>query len=173
MRLASLALAASIALAACGERSEAPSTPTSVAAADLDTASPLDQPYRFKDGAELDIDRLFELLPLYIRPTYESVSFDPKLGATIVTNLKFGAIAASKRFTATRAEFYGVELERIEKLHSGGDAAPNAPQEMIVRKLRLFDVESADGASIRVTIGGVEIDSLHARQGGIPKDPHG
>lgn len=170
MRLVFLALASSIALAGCGKKEGAPSSPASVAAADLDAASPLDRSYRLKGGEEFDVDRLFELLPLYIRPTYERASFDSKLGATIVTNLTFGDVAAAKGFTARRAEFYGVDLELIEKLQSEDDAPPDAPLELILGKLRLFDIESADEAGAQTTIGAVEIDSLRVRHGGIAKD---
>ncbi len=170
MKLVILSLVATIALAGCGKKVGAPKSPASVAAADLAAASPLDKAYRLKGGAELDIDRLFELAPLYVRPTYEKASFDSKLGATVVTGLKFGDTAGGKGFTAKRAEFYDVDLDRIEKLQSATTAPTDAPLYRVLGKLRLYGVESASEAGARTTIGAVEIDSLRVRDGGIPKE---
>ncbi len=172
MRLIVFAILTAFALAGCGKKAAAPSSAASVAAGDISAASPLDKPYRLKGGKELDVDRLFELMPLYLRPTYEKASFDPKIGATIVVNLKFGDVAAARGFTARRAEFYGVELATIEKLESAQNAALDAPMELVLGKLRLFDVEnvaSPDNPS-KLTIKAVEIDSMRIRQGGIPKE---
>lgn len=173
MRLLVLALLAGLALAGCGRKSGAPSSPSSVAAADIDEASPLDKAYRLKGGKEIDVDRLFEIFPLYIRPTYASASFDKKLGATVVADLKFGDVGASKGFTAKRAEFYGVDVDQIERIAAAKDAAADAPLRLVVGKLRLFDVESAGGEVGKTTIGAVEIDHLRVREGGIPKKPPG
>ncbi len=166
-----LSLLVAFAPSGCGKKSEVPSSSVSAAAANPAAASPLDKPYRLKGGAEVDIDRLFEILPLYLRPTYEKANFDSKLGATVVTNLKFGDVAASKGFTARRAEFYGVDLEKIESLQAAKDAPLDAPLELVLQKLRLFDVASAepDDTAAKTTIGGVEIDTLRIRRGGIPK----
>jgi len=165
------ALIALISLGACGEHKDAPRSPSSLAAADIDKPSPLDKSFRLKDGEALDVDRLFKLFPLYIRPTYDAVSFDRKLGATVVTNLRFGA-AEDEGFTAKRAEFYGVDLDRLERIEAAAGAAPpEAPMGLVVRKLRLFGIESVGGA--KTTVGAVEIDSLRVREGGIPKDPPG
>jgi hypothetical protein len=171
IQLAILSLLVALGPMGCGKKSDVPSSPASVAAANPDAASPLDKPYRLKGGAEVDVDRLFEILPLYLRPTYEKAVFDKKLGATVVTNLKFGDVAASKGFTARRAEFYGVNLDKIESLQASTDAPVDAPLELVLAKLRLFDVASigAGHNSEETTIGGVEIDSLRIRRGGIPK----
>lgn len=171
MRLVFLSVMAAIAVLGCARKSDAPSSAASLAAADINAASPLDRPFRLKGGEKLDVDRLFELLPLYLRPTYDKAAFDAKTGATVVTGLKFGDGAAGKGFTARRAEFYGVDLSKIEKLEAATDAPPDAPMSAVVAKLRLFDVASvaADGASSTTSIGAVEIDSLRVRDGGIPK----
>ncbi|MEK7265920.1 MAG: hypothetical protein AAB227_07450 [Pseudomonadota bacterium] len=171
MRLIVLAVVAAIAVAGCAKKSDAPSSAASVAAADIDAASPLDKPYRLKGGEKLDVDRLFDLLPLYLRPTYEKAAFDQKTGATIVTNLKFGEVAAGKGFTAKRAEFYGVDLQKIEKLEAAKDAPSDAPLSMVLEKVRLFGIENvrADETAPNISIGAVEIDSLRVRDGGIPK----
>lgn len=172
MRPIVLAILATIAVAGCAKKSDAPSSAASLAAADIDTASPLDRPFRLNGGEKLDIDRLFELLPLYIRPTYAKAAFDPKTGATVVTDLKFGDVAAAKGFTAKRAEFYGVDLQKIEKLQAAKDAPLDAPLSPVVAKLRLFDVENsrADETAAKTSIGAIEIDSLRVRDGGIPKN---
>lgn len=171
MRLIVLAILAAIAIAGCAKKSVAPSSATSLAAADIDAASPLDKPFRLKGGEKLDVDRLFGLLPLYLRPTYDTAAFDPKTGATVVANLKFGDVAAAKGFTAKRAEFYGVDLEKIERLEAAKDAPLDAPLSPVLSKLRLFDVENVkvDETATRVSIGAIEIDSLRIRDGGIPK----
>ena len=172
MRVVILSLVATLAfaIAGCGRKDGAPKSPASVAAADLAAASPLDKPYRLKGGADLDVDRLFELAPLYMRPTYEKASFDAKLGATVVTGLKFGDIAGGKGFTAKRAEFYDVDLDRIEKLQSAATAPADAPLHSVLGKLRLYEIESASQSGAKTTIGAVEIDSLRVRDGGIPKE---
>jgi hypothetical protein len=167
------ALLAALSFAACDRNSGAPASSSSVAAGDIEKASPLEKPYRLKDAEGVDVDRLFELFPLYMRPTYESASFDKKLGATVVTGLKFGDVAASRGFIAKRAELYGVDLDRIEKIKAAKDAAPDAPLGLVVGKLRLFEIESASNENARTTIGAVEIDSLRIREGGIPKEPPG
>ena len=171
MRLIILVIVAAVAVAGCAKKSATPSSAASVAAANIDAASPLDRPFRLKDGDKLDVDRLFELLPLYLRPTYDKATFDPKTGATVVANLKFGDVAAAKGFTARRAEFYGVDLDRLEKLEAASDAPANAPLSPVLARLRLFDVESIRPAenAAGTSIGAVEIDSLRLRDGGIPK----
>jgi len=169
LKRAALALVAAFAFGACAKKSDAPRTSTSMEAADVNAASPLDRPYRIKNADALDIDRLFEIAPLYLRPTYEKASFDAKKGATIVTGLKFGG---KEGFVAERAEFYGVDLDAIERIEAGEGGALNAPMETVLRKLRLFDVKSVDidDETGAVTIGAVEIDALRIRQGGLPKE---
>jgi len=171
MRLIVLSIMAAILVAGCAKKAAAPSSAASVAAADINAASPLDKSYRVKGGGELDVDRLFALLPLYLRPTYEKASYDSKTGATVVANLKFGDVASGEGFTARRAEFYGVNLQKIEALEAAKDAPLDAPMSSVLAKLRLFDIENAraDAASLKVRIGAVEIDSLRIRDGGIPK----
>lgn len=170
-RAALLILVAPLAILSCGKKSAGPVSPSSVAAADINAASPIDRAYKAKGAEKLDVDRLFALFPLYLRPTYDKASFDSKTGATVVTNLKFGDVAASKGFTARRAEFYGVDLERIESLEAAKDAPLDAPLSLVLAKLRLFDVESAnaDEAAPKTSIQAVEIDNLRIREGGIPK----
>jgi hypothetical protein len=172
MRTLSSVLIALLSLAACGEHKDAPQSPSSIAAADIDKPSPLDKSYRLKEGEALDVDRLFRLFPLYLRPTYDEVSFDRKLGATVVANLKFGA-ADEEGFTAKRAEFYGVDVDRLERIEAAESASPDAPMGLVLAKLRLFGIESVGGGRAKTTIGAVEIDSLRMREGGIPKDPPG
>ncbi len=167
------ALAALLALPSCGKKTDAPNSPAALAAADIGAASPLDKSYRLKSGKDVDVERLFEVFPLYLRPTYETAAFDKGLGATVVTNLKFGDIAASKGFTAKRAEFYGADLEKIERIGAAKDAPVDAPLALVLGKLRMFDIESAGENGARTTIGAAEINSLRIREGGIPEEPPG
>lgn len=168
-RRAALAIAAAFAIASCGQKSDAPRSSTSMEASDVDAASPLDRPYRVKGAEALDIERLFEILPLYLRPTYGAVSFDRKKGATLVSDLKFGGESG---FTAKRAEFYGVDMEAIERIEAGGDGALDAPMETVLLKLRLFDAASFSDkeAEGETTIGAIEVDMLRIRRGGLPKE---
>ena len=168
LKNAALALVAALSIVACAKRSDAPKTSTSVDAADVDKGSPLDKPYRVKNAEALDIDRLFEIFPLYLRPTYDKTHFDKKTGATIVENLKFG----DGEFTAKRAEFYGVDLERIERVKAAADAALDAPMQPVLAKLRLFDVggKKAEENAGALSIKAVEIDALRIREGGVPKE---
>lgn len=173
MRLIVLSVLAAAVFAGCGKKSEAPSSASSIIASDIAAASPLDKSFRLKGAEQLDIDRLFALLPPYLRPTYEKASFEPKSGATVVTGLRFGDVLAGEGFTAKRAEFYGVDLEKIEKLSVDADAPLDAPMELVLAKLRMFDISNAASKNARgvVSIGAVEIDNLRLRQGGIPKTP--
>lgn len=187
MRIVKLAIIAIAAAAACGRSDGAPASATSVAAADPGAASPIEKPYHQKDASELDIERLFALFPLYMRPTYEKASFDARTGATLVTGLKFGDVGAGKGFTAARAEFYGVDLAMIETLEKADGAALDAPMHPVLAKLRLFEIErimnaapdgavegdeggATNAAPTVLTIGAAEIDSLNIREGGIPKE---
>ena len=166
-------LLAAAAVISCAKKSDAPSSPSSIVAGDVAAASPLDKAYRLKVAQALEVDRLFDLLPAYLRPTYEKAAFDKTLGATVVTGLKFGGVEGADGFTAARAEFYGVDLEKIERLKTAEAAPPpDAELERVVGKLRLFDVASAGGDenAPKTTIGAVEIDSLRVRQGGLPKE---
>lgn len=161
-----IAVAALSLVPACGKKTGAPGQTASMAAADINAASPLEKPYRVKGGKELDVDRLFDLLPAQLRPTYESSIFDRRSGATIVANLTFG-VAGEEATTIKRAEFFGVDLDRIEKLRSVADKDPNAPLGVVVAKLRLYGVERLGDDGATMTIGALEFDSLRIREGGL------
>ena len=169
---AALALFAVLAFVACGKKSDAPRSSTSMEAADVKADSPLDRPYRIRNAKALDIDRFFEVLPLYLRPTYEKAEFNPKTGATIVKNLKFGAEHA---LLAERAEFYGVDLDAIDRIKSDEDEGLDAPMETALLKLRLFDVKSVrtEDDEDALTIAAIEIDTLRIRRGGAPAKSDG
>jgi len=176
------ASAAALALAACGgndDAKDAPKTDASVQAAKASSKSPLDAPFRLKNAEEIDIDQLLALLPADKRPTYEGASFDNSLGAMIVTKLFFSSAGDDEGLMIGRAEFYGVDLEAIERIQKTSDndaqdatSDNDAPFETVFQKVRLFEVASQGGGEDEsvMTVGGVEIDALAVRQSGLADD---
>lgn len=166
-----LAGVAALALGACGkkEAAGAPETKSSAAAAQTGAASPLDAPFALKGAKAVEADAIFALLPEDGRPTYESARFDETLGATVVTKLVFSDDddGSTEKLLIDRAEFYGVDLDAIDRAKDGTGAV-DAPFESIFQKVRLFGVstQSADGDDADLRIGGVEIDRFRIRQGG-------
>lgn len=183
-----LALAAALALFACGKKDGAG---TGEGAVKANAASPLEADYRLKDAAPLDFDALLALMPKRERPTYDSAKFDGDLGATVVTNLRFADAGDGESVLVKRAEFYGVDLDalnrvraseeapaedaaeafsNLEKRLSLGDPATfDAPFEKAFEKVRLFNI-SAEGFGEEegeLSIGGIEFDQLEIRQGGV------
>lgn len=182
MKLSNILLAgvASLALLSCGkkdEAAEAPKSESSQQAAKADAGSPLDQRFTLKGAEAVDIDALLSLMPEDERPTYETSRFDDKLGATVVENLRFADAEDGEGVAVARAEFYGVDMDAIERIRSADEAGPDAPFETVFQKVRFLDVSSfgleEDEASIQMTIGGVEFDKLQIRQGGVEGDGEG
>jgi len=166
---AALALCAALAIVSCGKHSDAPRSASSMEASDIDAGSPIDRPYRIKNAEALDVDKFFKILPLYLRPTYDKPEFDEKSGATIIRNLKF---SGDDEIAIARAEFYGVDMEAIDRIGAEDITGLDAPMETVLRKLRLFDIKSdADEADApAMMIGAIEIDTLRIRQGGLPEE---
>ena len=178
MNLIKMFLAASLAfvLVSCGQKdsADAPRSAASEQASKTSAASPLDSDFRLKDAAPIDVDALFALMPETSRPTYDSASFDEELGATVVTNLRFADANDDEGVVAERAEFYGVDLEAIDRIKAAQDAPLDAPFETVFEKVRLLNVaseglEDAD-AELAIVIGGIEFDKLQIRQGGFDGD---
>ncbi len=175
MKLSNILLAgvATMALAACGEKESAqgPKSETSAAAAKPDADSPLDKKFRLKGGAPVDIDELLALMPGDSRPTYETAVFDKALGATVVENLRFADADDGEAVVVARAEFYGVDMDAIEKVANAADSGNDAPFETIFQKVRFLDVSSEGleegGEAVRLAIDGIEFDKLQIRQGGV------
>ena len=97
------------------------------------------------------------------------------MGATVVTNLRFADANDEEGVVAERAEFYGVDLEAINRINAAEDAPTDAPFETVFEKVRLLNVaseglEDADDAELEVVIGGIEFDKLQIRQGGVESD---
>ncbi|MEQ1931214.1 MAG: hypothetical protein ABL957_11905, partial [Parvularculaceae bacterium] len=164
------ALSAALSLAACGkkESSGGQAVAAKGAAADISSASPLDQPFTGKGGEKIDVDALFSLIPGKSRPTYEKAAFDASLGATVVTGLKFADRKTDDEendgFTVERAELYGVDMAAIDRVKAA-EPALDAPFENLFQKVRLFGVKPAD-ANAGASIGAVEIDGFRLRRGG-------
>ncbi|PQA87943.1 hypothetical protein [Hyphococcus luteus] len=174
-----LAGAAALALVSCGKKegAEGPSSETSAAAAKADAGSPLDKKFTLKDAEPTDIDALLALMPEKSRPAYETATFDDALGATVVENLRFADADDGEGVTVARAEFYGVDMDAIERVKTAEKTGPDAPFETVFQKVRFLDVASQGleegNEAVRLTIGGVEFDKLQIRQGGVEGDGAG
>lgn len=164
-----LAGAAALALAGCGKKEEAggaPQTAASAAAARVDAPSPLDKPFALKNAKAVEADAIFAMLPADSRPTYENASFDTKLGATVVTGLRFADDGdPSETLLIERAEFYGVDLDAIERVKTAETTNPDAPFETVFQKVRLFGLRPESEGEAVTTAGAVELDRLRLRQG--------
>lgn len=179
MKLSNLLLAsvAALSLVACGKKEGAadePKSASSALASKADAGSPLDAKFSFKDGEPVEIDALLELIPERKRPSYESATFDKQLGATVVQNLRFADADDGEAVIVARAEFYGVDLEAIERVRNTQEPGPNAPFETMFEKVRFLDVASEGHVEgdeeTKLTIAGVEFDKLSVRQGGVQSD---
>ncbi|MEL6111456.1 MAG: hypothetical protein AAFR20_01505 [Pseudomonadota bacterium] len=192
---------ATLALSACGNGddsgSKAGSGDSAVSSAALTAGkgSPFDKPFKLKSGEAFDVDGFLSAMGYDGPKPYGAAQFDDKLGATVLTDLRFddgdGSIV-----TIEKAELFGVSEDAIEAVRSG-QAAIDAPFETVFRKVRLYGVDvdvdtnkdgdevdlssgsdeiefSQTGAGdlddLTMTFGGVEIDTLKVRQGGIPDD---
>ena len=170
-----LAALAAISLVACGKKSEtsdAPRTEASAKAAKAAGQSPLDLPFNLKGGEEINVDEFLALLADDEAPAYEAVSFDDKLGATIVTNLVFADSGDGERVTIARAELYGVDMDAITEIKANNGGAADAPFKTVFEKVRLFDVktEGFDEAGAFITIGAIEFDRMDLRESGFKGD---
>ena len=169
MRHFLLAGAAAMALGACGgedggaEGGAASNTSTKSV---VSGGSPISKPFSLKNASELDVDALFALAPADARPTYQSVFFDEKLGATVVTGLQFTEEDGGT-ITIEKAELYGVDVDAIQRINAA-EPAVDAPFETVFEKVRLFGInpEGADD-DIDITIEALELDKLRIRQGGV------
>ncbi len=175
-----LASVAAMALVSCGKKDKAADGPTSQSsqlAAKADAGSPLDTRFSLKGAEPVEIDALLALIPETERPTYEAAKFDSALGATIVENLRFADANDGEAVVVARAEFYGVDMDAIERVRGAQNAGPDAPFETVFQKVRFLDVASEGleegGESAKLTIAGVEFDRLEIRQGGVEGDGTG
>ena len=169
-----LAAAAGLALASCGKKDGAGSAGSAenAAAAKTAAASPLDKDYRLKDGEAVSADDLLAIFPAPVRPTYEDAAYDEKLGATVITNLRFADDDDGEGMLVERAEIYGADMEAIKRVKSAEASSADAPYENVFQKVRLLGVtaEGFDDEESSLSIGGVEFDKLAIRQGGIEGD---
>ena len=172
-----LAGVAAIALVSCGKKeksADGPTSETSQQAAKLNAGSPLDAKFRLAEAEPFDVEALFALMPEGKRPTYDSAEFDNGIGATVVSNLRFADAADGEAVTIERAEFFGVDLDAIERVKNATDVSADAPFEKIFDKVRFYNVATEGFAGeeepANLTIGGVEFDQLAVRQGGAEGD---
>ncbi len=179
MKLSNILLAgvAALALVACGKKNkdaDAPKSESSQLAAKAEAGSPLDARFSLKGAEPVEIDALLALIPEGKRPTFETAKFDSALGATIVENLRFADANDGEAVVVARAEFYGVDMDAIERVRGADKAGPDAPFETVFQKVRFLDVASEglaeEAESAKLTIAGVEFDKLEIRQGGVAGD---
>ncbi len=169
---------AALVLVACGKNDDgnsAPETPSSREAANVSASSPLEAEFRLSNAEPVDVDQLLALLPEGGRPSYDSAEFDDGLGATVVSNLRFADSDDGEAIVVERAEFYGVDLEAIDRVKTAEDAGPQSPFEIVAQKVRFLNIsaEGFDESEGRFSIGGVELDGLSIRQGGVKGNGEG
>ena len=174
---------------ACGgeggeDRAAGSATPAATARLVGSTASPLDAAFRLSEASPLDVDRLFALFG-GVEVSYRTAMFDPKIGATVVSDLLMTSDFESDpgadvridvemdRVRIDRAEFYGVDLDALDRALEA-DVDPSADMLEVARKVRLFGVKSARAdASGDSGIGAVELDRLRIRAGAAGEDADG
>jgi len=169
-----LAGVAALALAGCSGKdgkASAPQTAASAKAVDVKAQSPIELKYKQKGAKALDVDAFFALMD-DAQATYDDASFDEKLGATVVTNLRLADANDSDGLTVERAEFYGVDLDAIGRVADKSAAAIDAPFENVFSKVRLYGVTpiDSDDDAPDVKIGALELDALRIRRGGVNED---
>ncbi|MBI1391669.1 MAG: hypothetical protein GC152_02900 [Alphaproteobacteria bacterium] len=189
-------LTAALVLGGCGGGEDAPQTRVAAtarsAAAAPSEPSPLDLEFRLANAAPIDVDRLFALLPVEMRPTFAGTSFDAESGATVLTGVAFpaarfkgdGAVEYDVEFDGLRVdrmELYGVDVEALDAVIDG-EPAMHSPMRRVLTKARLFGVrgpkiddgEMRDGDGepiVDAVVGAIEIAGLSAREGGLPPLP--
>ncbi len=169
---------AALAMVACSKEAAdnaTPETQSSREAANANAASPLESEFRLSDAEPVDVDQLLALMPENARPSYESAEFDDRLGATVVSNLRFADRDDGEAIVVERAEFYGVDLAAIDRVKMAENAGPQSPFEVVAQKVRFLNIstDGFDEAEGRLAIGGVELDGLSIRQGGVKGDGEG
>lgn len=171
MRFLVLLSAAALALFGCGRSENSGATPGASKAASARATSPLEAPFKLKDGVAIDVDAVVAFLPPELRPTYQSATFDKALGATVLTGVSFGEANA---FTVERMELYGVDEASVARVVESETTGSAAPFEQIFTKIRFYKLSAKgeEGAS-PTTIAAGEIDGLNIRQGAFSDEQEG
>ena len=144
------------------------------ASADPKAASPVAQSFTLKNAEPMDVDAFFAVFPEDGRPTYESATFDKSIGATVIENLVFADDDDGEGISIKKAEIFGYDAEAVERINDSAGGI-DAPYETVFEKIRLFDVTAigVDDDGAEFAIGGVELDKLAVRRGGIEANPTG
>ena len=133
----------------------------------VEARSPIDRPFTLKGQSALDVDALIGLLPARARPTYEKSSFDPRLGAQIVTGVAFpdpDGDGPRLPMTVKRLELYGVDREAMRRVNA--EKRDNAaPMETVFVKIRAFDVAPERQLGEADSVGAIEWSNLRIRRG--------
>ncbi len=167
--------ALALSLAACGRGDDvAGAAPTSRKAASIDAGSPIDAKFKLTDAQPINVERLLSAFPASMRPSYEETSFDEKIGATILTNVRFPRLAIADEtldvdadgVLIERVELYGLDMEAVERLQADVAGDDDEAMVSVLTKARFFGVSGLDpeGAA---RIGGFEVDKLRLRPGGM------
>jgi hypothetical protein len=143
-------------------------------AAKVESASPLETDFRLSGAEPVDIDALFALIWDQGGATYDKAEFDSRLGATVVTNLRFADADDGEHVLVERAEFYGVDLDAVRRVQEA-PGAPDAPFDALFEKVRLLNVtaEGFEDSEGSLSIGGVEFDDFSMRRGGVAEGQGG
>ena len=86
-------------------------------------------PYALRGGEAFDVDRMFAALPDWLIVDHGGASFDPGLGAMVVSDVTFAfASAPEARLRADRAVIWGADAAAMETVFSGvGSLTDMAP----------------------------------------------
>ena len=163
---------ATISVAACGNDSaNTPAPSQNAAAANASAASPIDREFTLAGAEEVSPDTIIALLSVGDNnpPTYDHATFDKSIGAVVFENLRFADANDGDGLIVTRAEFFGVDADNIEKIKDTSLAAIDADFVTAFQRVRLFDISTfASGEDEgQLSIGALEFDSLALREGGV------
>lgn len=185
---------AALAITGCGNKEASGSSPnskqssSSISALKASSGSPFDKAFKLSNASAIDIDAMLAQSGYDGPKPYGAVTFDSKLGATIISDLKFDD-GDGNIITIAKAELFGVDQEAIDRVING-TASIDAPFETVLQKVRLYDVNvdvneaktsididgdtnnlsaDLDGniGTFEMSLAGLEIDTLKIRQGGV------
>ena len=167
------ALGLAIGLSGCGGETESRSAAApsaNIQAADVTEGSPIDTPFSLKNAENVSPDDIIALLTSSEgkAPTYDGAKFDQSLGAVVFDNLRFSDFDDGEGVLIAKAEFYGIDSGKIDKIKDQSLAALDAPFATAFQRVRLYDISAVgleDEATF--TIGAVDFDTLAIREGGI------
>ncbi len=173
-----LASVAALTLIGCGggddKASASDNTTITTASADASKGSPFDKKFKLSGASALDVDALFTSMGYTGEKFYGASNYDKATGATTLTDIRFD-VDDGNFITIAKAELYGVDPGAIDQFQNGV-ATLESPLLSVAQKIRLYDLnfipsqETSDNLEeVAFSVGGIEIDQLKLREGGIDK----